>query len=81
MKTYTAAAIGLLSIGSVLFNAACDSQSASANVSQPPGAPTVAVVEVSPQVVPIYSEYVAQTFARDQLRKRPGKLPHPFAQH
>ena len=70
MKTYTAAAIGLLSIVSVLFSAACGSQSASANGSQAPPAPTVAVVEVSPQAVPIYSEYVAQTFARDQVEVR-----------
>src|SRR5262245_41941421 len=35
-----------------------------------PPLPSVAVIEVTPQDVPIYAEYAAQTFARDLVEVR-----------
>jgi len=36
----------------------------------PPPPPSVSVVEVQPQTVPVYAEYAAQTFARDEAEIR-----------
>ncbi len=50
-----------------LFTLACGN-STKAAVS--PAAPSVVVMEVHPQDVPIYAEYAAQTFARDMVEVR-----------
>jgi membrane fusion protein (multidrug efflux system) len=56
-----------LVITGCVFAAAC-SNATEAAPSVPP--PTVSVVEVSGEDVPIYSEYAAQTFARDMVEVR-----------
>jgi membrane fusion protein (multidrug efflux system) len=52
----------------LLFAAACSKGYAERPASPPP--PTVSVVEVQPRSVPIYAEYAAQTFARDEVEIR-----------
>ena len=47
-----------------LFMTGC-SQGKAARTGPPP--PLVSVVEVQPRTVPVYAEYAAQTFAREQL--------------
>jgi membrane fusion protein (multidrug efflux system) len=56
----------LTSIGA----AACTSRQAQADSGQAPPAPPVAVIEAAAQDVPIYDEFVAQTFARDMVEVR-----------
>jgi membrane fusion protein (multidrug efflux system) len=54
--------------GAVLFNASCGGAKAG---DPPPPPPTlVSVIDVQPTDVPIYSEYSAQTFARDLVEVR-----------
>jgi len=52
----------------LLFAAACSKSYAERPASPPP--PTVSVIEVQPRSVPIYAEYAAQTFARDEVEIR-----------
>jgi membrane fusion protein (multidrug efflux system) len=61
------AAIVLLSL-TMLFAASCSKGYAERPASPPP--PSVSVVEVQPRTVPIYAEYSAQTFARDEVEIR-----------
>lgn len=54
---------------SCLFAVACSSSEGNApNAASPP--PPVSVIEASTQDVPIYSDYVAQTYARDMVEVR-----------
>ena len=62
------AAIVLLALA-VLFAAGC-SKGYAERTAAPPPAPAVSVVEVHPSTVPIYAEYAAQTFARDEVEIR-----------
>src|ERR1035441_6773436 len=54
-------------IAAVLSSEACESASQAQGA--PPPMP-VSVMEIHPQDVPIYGEYVAQTFARDMVEVR-----------
>ena len=51
----------------LLSGCGSDTKSTSAAAAPPP---VVAVIEVQPEDVPIYSEYAAQTYARDQVEVR-----------
>ena len=54
---------------SCLFAVACSSSEGNApNAASPP--PPVSVIEASTQDVPIYSDYAAQTYARDMVEVR-----------
>jgi membrane fusion protein, multidrug efflux system len=59
-----------VAVATCLFAAACSSSEGSAPnaASLPP--PPVSVIEASAQDVPIYSEYAAQTYARDMVEVR-----------
>ncbi|HEX9285182.1 MAG TPA: efflux RND transporter periplasmic adaptor subunit, partial [Nitrospirales bacterium] len=58
-----------LAVAICLFAAACSSSEGSApNAASLP--PPVSVIEASAQDVPIYSEYAAQTYARDMVEVR-----------
>jgi membrane fusion protein (multidrug efflux system) len=54
----------------VLFLAGCQSEPRTASAAAAPPAFSVSVVEVKAQDVPIYSEYAAQTYARDMVEVR-----------
>jgi membrane fusion protein (multidrug efflux system) len=53
-----------------LFLSACSSQARQANSAQAPPPPTVEIVTVTAQDTPIFSEYPAQTYARDLVEVR-----------
>ena len=61
--------VSALAAGSV-FLGACRMSSSSAQAAAPPPPPGVEVVTVEPQDVPIYSEYAAETYARDMVEVR-----------
>lgn len=54
----------------VVMTAACGSSNVTKAANAPPPPPPVAVIEAKPQDVPIYSDYAAQTFARDMVEVR-----------
>jgi membrane fusion protein (multidrug efflux system) len=58
----------LTAVGSLLSG--CRSSSPNAQAASPPPPPPVEVVNVEQQSVPIYSEYAAQTYARDMVDVR-----------
>ena len=53
-----------------LAAAGCGRTSGVASAAGPPPAPLVSVVEVKPEDVAIYSEYTAETYARDMVEVR-----------
>lgn len=63
-------AILIAVLAAYVFSAGCQAGpgTTKAAASMPP--PAVAVMEVTPQDVPIYSDYTAQTFARDMVEVR-----------
>ncbi|MEP6963273.1 MAG: efflux RND transporter periplasmic adaptor subunit [Acidobacteriota bacterium] len=68
MKKY--ALFALLAVASFGLMTGCGSQSAQADGQAPPPPQSVSTVDVALQTVPIYKDYVAQTFARDQVEVR-----------
>jgi membrane fusion protein (multidrug efflux system) len=64
-----AIALALLVLACV-FTSACQSDSPSARAASAAPAPGVTVIQVATEDVPIYSEYAAQTFARDLVEVR-----------
>lgn len=58
-----------IAVAACLLTVACSNSQGHAPTSAPP-APEVSVIEVTAQDVPIYSEYAAQTFARDMVEVR-----------
>jgi membrane fusion protein (multidrug efflux system) len=48
----------------------CTTQASTSNAATAPPAPEVAVVTLEPEDTPIYSDYAAQTFARDMVEVR-----------
>ena len=67
-KTLSSPPILLITIASLVWSIGC--RSAAQVVSGSPPAPPVLVTEVQPTDVPIYSEYSAQTYARDTVEVR-----------
>ena len=70
MKSYLSAVVVLFSSILLTFSTACSSSTAKADGSQATPATPVAVIEVAQQDLPIYGEYVAQTFSRDRVEVR-----------
>lgn len=70
MKRLSLVAFILFSAVLAYFTAGRSSTPAQADGTQAMPAPPVAVIEVTAQRVPIFGEYVAQTFARDQVEVR-----------
>jgi membrane fusion protein (multidrug efflux system) len=67
---YRSVAIGGLAAVLSLVNSACGGASTTSAANAPPPPPPVAVIEAKAQDVPIYSDYAAQTFARDMVEVR-----------
>ncbi len=53
-----------------LFLAACGGANQAAQRQSAPPPPTVSIIEVHPEDVPIFAEYAAQTYARDMVEVR-----------
>jgi len=68
MNKYRKAFPGI-AVAACLLAVACSNSQGHAPTAAPP-APEVSVIEVTAQDVPIYSEYAAQTFARDMVEVR-----------
>src|SRR5688572_30011441 len=68
MNEYRKAFPGI-AVAACLLAVACSASQGHAPAAAPP-APEVSVIEVTAQDVPIYSEYAAQTFARDMVEVR-----------
>jgi len=62
-----------LTLGGALVSlllASCQSPNHAVIAAGPPPAPAVSVVDLSPETVPIYHEYTAETYARDMVEVR-----------
>jgi membrane fusion protein (multidrug efflux system) len=60
----------LITVLFLFSSAGCSARASASNVASAPQAPEVSVVKVCNENVPIYSEYAAQTFARDMVEVR-----------
>lgn len=58
----------VLSLSAAIVSSTGCSKSSAARVAPPP--PSVSVIELTPKAVPIYGEYAAQTFARNEVEIR-----------
>ncbi|MCU1261414.1 MAG: efflux transporter, family, subunit, partial [Bryobacterales bacterium] len=67
LKMYLCASGALLASS---LSLSCNTKAGAANQAMAMPPPTVSVVEVGPHDVPIYSEYAAQSFARDMVEVR-----------
>lgn len=69
MNVHTQVALGWVCLtGAAIFSAGCGGRANAQKQAPPP--PLVSVIEVKPADVAIYSEYAAQTFARDMVEVR-----------
>jgi membrane fusion protein (multidrug efflux system) len=69
MKFYSLLLSAMVAVLSLMASA-CQSTSSTAKAAAAPPAPAVTVMTVAPEDVPIYSEYAAETFARDMVEVR-----------